>query len=216
MSAESLPSPGFDARELDALASPAPDYSVASYVGALWVLRWFVLEDAKARLYARLGSSYLGRAWLVLEPLLYLGIYFFVFGLALRDRDEFGGQLATISAAQSRGVSPPPDVVGAEFGFSNREQALVGGQTEFTPGQIIACEFIARGIESRRRPLELRGAATQCRRFGAIDEVAAVEIVEVQKLQRGGVEDAEAGVVDGTDFSVAACGCSGAIVEHRT
>ena len=66
------------------------------YLRSLWQRRHFALTLARSKAYARNQHSYLGQLWAVLTPLLWAGVYLFVFGLLLdtsRGVDNFAGFL---------------------------------------------------------------------------------------------------------------------------
>jgi len=56
----------------------------ATYLRDLWTSRHFIWTLAKARTYSRNENTYLGQVWAVLNPLLFAGVYFLVFGLILQ------------------------------------------------------------------------------------------------------------------------------------
>lgn len=57
---------------------------LGEYLRQLWERRHFIVADARARAGSEHSQKLLGRAWLVIEPLLNGIVYFFVFGLLLR------------------------------------------------------------------------------------------------------------------------------------
>ena len=66
------------------------------YLRSLWQRRHFALTLARSKAYARNQHSYLGQLWAVLTPLLWAGVYLFVFGFLLntsRGVDNFAGFL---------------------------------------------------------------------------------------------------------------------------
>ena len=66
------------------------------YVRSLWRRRHFAVTLAKSKAYARNQHSYLGQLWAVLTPLLWAGVYLYVFGSLLntsRGVDNFAGFL---------------------------------------------------------------------------------------------------------------------------
>lgn len=66
------------------------------YIGLLWERRHFLWADARAKVASGTRQSLLGKAWLVLNPLVDGTVYFLVFGLLMknaRDIDNFIGYL---------------------------------------------------------------------------------------------------------------------------
>lgn len=66
------------------LFPPGIDDRLGPYLRRLWQARHFMWADARASLLATHANLRLGRAWLVLEPLLSVSVYFVLFSLALR------------------------------------------------------------------------------------------------------------------------------------
>lgn len=67
-----------------------------SYLREAWRRRHFAFTLATSRAYARNQNSYLGQLWAVLTPLLWAGVYLFIFGFLLdtsRGVDNFIGFL---------------------------------------------------------------------------------------------------------------------------
>lgn len=70
--------------------------SFGTYLRDLWNSRHFIWSLAKARTYSRNENTYLGQVWAILNPLLFAGVYFLVFGVILRTTggiDNFIGFL---------------------------------------------------------------------------------------------------------------------------
>lgn len=66
------------------------------YLGQLWRRRFFIWYDAKSKAFKAGRNTYLGRLWVLLEPLLQVSVYGLVFGLILqvsRGVDNFVGFL---------------------------------------------------------------------------------------------------------------------------
>lgn len=66
------------------------------YLFAIWARRHFIYADSKARAFKIGSGTFLGRAWIIVDPLLQVAIYSLVFGVMLRvDRgiDNFIGFL---------------------------------------------------------------------------------------------------------------------------
>jgi teichoic acid transport system permease protein len=69
---------------------------LSAYLKDLWKRRHFALKLGTSRAYARNQDSFLGQLWAVLTPLMWAGVYLFVFGVLLKtDRgvDNFAGFL---------------------------------------------------------------------------------------------------------------------------
>ena len=70
--------------------------ALSEYLVALWGRRHFIWADSHARVTSSNRGMYLGKAWLVLKPVLDAGVYLLIFGLLLKtDRgiDNFIGYL---------------------------------------------------------------------------------------------------------------------------
>lgn len=82
-------SPTSDPPDLEALAREhglAPlglRPRLGDYIQQLWARRSFVWRLALAKASSRYQNSYLGQAWLILNPLLLAGVYYIVFGVLL-------------------------------------------------------------------------------------------------------------------------------------
>ncbi len=79
------------------LSSVNQRYSLRKYITMLISRRHFMLADSKSRALNGAKNTFLGRAWLFLDPLFQVGIYAVVFGLILhssRGIDNFVGFLA--------------------------------------------------------------------------------------------------------------------------
>lgn len=69
---------------------------LGQYVRLLWARRHFLWADARAKVASGTRQSLLGKAWLVLNPLVDGTVYFLVFGMLMkgaRDIDNFVGYL---------------------------------------------------------------------------------------------------------------------------
>lgn len=70
--------------------------SMKTYLSDLWRRRHFIWYDARSRAFARGRDMYLGRAWIVIQPILDSLVYIFIFGVVLklsRNIDLFVGYL---------------------------------------------------------------------------------------------------------------------------
>lgn len=68
-----------------------------TYISQLWGRRHFIWQNARARAFGKSKNMLLGHAWLILHPLLDIGIYGLMFGLLLktsRGVPRFVGYLA--------------------------------------------------------------------------------------------------------------------------
>ncbi|WP_136518568.1 ABC transporter permease [Cellulomonas telluris] len=82
-----------DGTVLRPVASRPP---LREYLRLLWDRRHFIVADARARVATSNSGTLLGRAWLVLSPLLDAAVYLVIFGLLLRSSrgiDNFIGYL---------------------------------------------------------------------------------------------------------------------------
>jgi teichoic acid transport system permease protein len=69
---------------------------LGQYIRLLWARRHFLWADARAKVASGTRQSLLGKAWLILNPLIDGAVYFLVFGLLMknaRDIDNFVGYL---------------------------------------------------------------------------------------------------------------------------
>jgi teichoic acid transport system permease protein len=69
---------------------------LGQYVRLLWARRHFLWADARAKVASGTRQSLLGKAWLVLNPLIDGAVYFLIFGLLMKnakDIDNFVGYL---------------------------------------------------------------------------------------------------------------------------
>ena len=69
---------------------------LGQYIALLWERRHFLWADARAKVASGTRQSLLGKAWLVLNPLIDGAVYFLVFGMLMkgaRDIDNFVGYL---------------------------------------------------------------------------------------------------------------------------
>ena len=58
-------------------------FSLSEYLKRLWAHRHFMVRVPLEDLRAQNSHTFLGSIWLVLNPLLQVGVYFLVFGLIL-------------------------------------------------------------------------------------------------------------------------------------
>lgn len=58
--------------------------NILHYILQLWKFRFFIKADAYGKAFSTGRDTYLGKLWLILEPLLQVSIYFVVFGLILK------------------------------------------------------------------------------------------------------------------------------------
>lgn len=83
----------------------------AKYVKATWDRRFFILRDSRARAFSEQRDYFLGRFWLVAQPLLNAATYGFIFGFLLRTArgiDNFIGYLVlgiTFVGFMTRGLT---------------------------------------------------------------------------------------------------------------
>ena len=75
---------GLGANETEGLFEPGIARAPRQYLKRMWELRHFMMAEARGKLASGHSELALGRGWLVLEPLLYVSVYFVLFGLALR------------------------------------------------------------------------------------------------------------------------------------
>lgn len=59
---------------------------LTAYVAKLWGVRQFIYAFASTRTYTRNENTYLGQLWNILNPLMFAGVYYVVFGLVLDTR----------------------------------------------------------------------------------------------------------------------------------
>lgn len=58
--------------------------SISQYISRLWKFRFFIRAEAIGKAFNAGRDTYLGKLWLVLEPLLQVSVYFLVFGMILK------------------------------------------------------------------------------------------------------------------------------------
>lgn len=58
--------------------------SIPQYISRLWKFRFFIKADAFGKAFSAGRDTYLGKFWLILEPLLQVSVYFLVFGMILK------------------------------------------------------------------------------------------------------------------------------------
>ena len=75
---------GLGVNETEGLFEPGIARAPGPYLKRMWDLRHFMMTEARGKLASGHSELLLGRGWLVLEPLLYVSVYFVLFGLALR------------------------------------------------------------------------------------------------------------------------------------
>ncbi|CAM4338932.1 MULTISPECIES: ABC transporter permease [Corynebacterium] len=69
---------------------------IVQYLGELWERRHFIVFDARSKAFKSSRNMILGRAWLIIQPLLDIMIYALIFGIVLktsRGIDNFLGYL---------------------------------------------------------------------------------------------------------------------------
>ena len=67
------------------------------YIKEIWQVRRFILLNARTRANLNGRDTFLGRAWVILDPILQTAFYGFVFGIVLnvsKGMDNFPGYLA--------------------------------------------------------------------------------------------------------------------------
>ena len=98
------------------------------YILLLWERRFFIMADARARVEVSNTRNLLGRAWLIIDPLLNAGVYFIVFGLLLHS---------------GRGI---PNFLGylliGVFFFAFTNRCLTQGATSITSGKTLIRAFM--------------------------------------------------------------------------
>lgn len=57
---------------------------ILPYISQLWTYRFFIKADALGKAFSVGRDTYLGKLWLILEPLLQVSLYFLVFGMILK------------------------------------------------------------------------------------------------------------------------------------
>lgn len=73
------------------LHEPGTSTSFGAYAKKLWETRHYARADARGRLEAGHAENSLGRLWLLIEPVLFIGIYFFMFGVLLNAQRGMEG-----------------------------------------------------------------------------------------------------------------------------
>lgn len=81
----------YRAEELEGLFEPDVNRSVSDYLARLWAMRHYMMAEARGSIASSTSDYFLGRAWLVLEPILTVSVYFVLFGLAIRGGDRIPG-----------------------------------------------------------------------------------------------------------------------------
>lgn len=131
MESEILPVKPIDDSGLHALRA-RPTFR--RYLAQLWQRRHFIWADARRRAFSRGRDMYLGRAWIILQPLLDCLVYVLIFGVVLklsRNIDYFIGYL----------------VLGVIFyGFMNRGISNGSGLIQSSKGMIASFSFPAASI----------------------------------------------------------------------
>lgn len=77
------------------VSAPLP---VGAYVQALWHRRDFVLQVPLGRLRAQTHSTVLGGLWHLLNPVFFAAVYYFVFGVIFRGREDIPNYLGFLIA----------------------------------------------------------------------------------------------------------------------
>jgi len=72
-----------DSTSTNGLFAPGATTQVGPYVRRVWDLRHFVMATAKGRLNARNQGMVLGSLWLLLEPLLFIAVYYLIFKVVI-------------------------------------------------------------------------------------------------------------------------------------
>jgi teichoic acid transport system permease protein len=85
-------------RAPDELYDVGAPLSVRDYLRALWWRRDFILLVPLGRLRAQTHSTVLGGVWHLLNPLLFAAVYYFVFGIIFRGRDDIPNYAAFLVA----------------------------------------------------------------------------------------------------------------------
>lgn len=70
--------------------------TISGYIEQLWKRRFFIRADARSKAFSSGRNTYLGKLWLILEPLLQVSVYGLVFGIILdvsRGIENFVGFL---------------------------------------------------------------------------------------------------------------------------
>jgi ABC-type polysaccharide/polyol phosphate export permease len=80
----------------DELYDVGAPLSVTDYLRALWWRRDFILLVPLGRLRAQTHSTVLGGVWHLLNPLLFAAVYYFVFGIIFRGRDDIPNYAAFV------------------------------------------------------------------------------------------------------------------------
>lgn len=103
--------------------------SIGTYIADLWKRRHFIWYDARSRAFASGRDMYLGRAWIIIQPILDSMVYILIFGVVLklsRNIDFFIGYL----------------VLGVIFfGFINRGIGAGSGLIQSSKGMISSFKF---------------------------------------------------------------------------
>lgn len=73
-----------ESRELDGLRPPRLAMAPSVYAARTWRLRHYIKAEARSRVASSHSDLAFGRFWLVLEPALYVSVYYVLFGLALK------------------------------------------------------------------------------------------------------------------------------------
>jgi teichoic acid transport system permease protein len=85
-------------RGTDTLFPVGAQLDTRDYLRAIWRMRDFVLQVPLGRLRAQTHSTVLGGLWHLLNPLLFAGVYYFVFGVVFRGREGIPNYAAFLIA----------------------------------------------------------------------------------------------------------------------
>ncbi|MBO0922491.1 ABC transporter permease [Cellulomonas sp. zg-ZUI222] len=146
---------------------------MAEYLHLLWKRRHFIAADARAKVSTRNSGTLLGRAWLVLSPLMDATVYLVIFGLLLRSSrgiDNFIGYL----------------VIGV-FLFQFTSRCLVQGSRS-----LIAGRALLRSFAFPRAALPVAAVAREALSFAP----ALATLVVIVLFTRPGQEDAWTAPID--------------------
>lgn len=91
---------------------------LGSYVRSIWSRRQFIGTMAWSKAYSQNRNTFLGQAWLIINPLMWATVYYLVFGLGLRTGDGVGNFVAFL-------------VIGI-FMFRHMSSCVTGGSKSIT------------------------------------------------------------------------------------
>lgn len=98
--------------------------SLVQYLVQLWQSRHFIMAEAKGKVFSTGRDTFLGKLWIVLDPLLQVAIYAFIFGAVLqisRGMENFIGFLV-IGVIYFRFLTQG---IGAGSGLIRKSRALI-------------------------------------------------------------------------------------------